>query len=260
MMPINSILHRLGLSIHLLHEKAYSYYKARKSGMLLRLPLTAAERPYFLQFYPYLQGVSLTVFDIGASVGTLSGCFAKIPTIARIDAFEPIPAVFKQLSNRMQGYPQVICHNVGLGDANGQMDMYVTDQALATSSFLKMDELHKQEFPSAIGTHKETLRVVKLDEYVFEKQLPIPHLIKIDVQGFEEKVIHGGRATISKTHFCCVEISLEQLYLSSPLFDDIYNLMVNLGFRLVGLDSIIKGKSGKSLQVDGIFQNAAMAT
>lgn len=249
------MLHRLGLSIHLLHEKAYSYYKARKSGIQLRLPLSAAERSYFLQFYPYLQGNCLVIFDVGASIGTLSGCLAKISAVARVDAFEPIPSVYKQLTERMQEFPQVVCHNVALGETNSQMDMYIEDQALATSSFLKMDDLHKQEFTMQYGSHRQTLSVVTLDDYVLEHNLPVPHLIKIDVQGFEDKVIKGGIDTIRKARFCCLEMSLEPLYREAPLFDDIYTMMSKENFKLIGIDGVLKGKSGRTLQVDGIFQN-----
>ena len=254
-MHIKSIVHRLGLKIHLLHESLYSYYKTRQSGVRLRLPLTTAERTYFLQFYPYLQGNSLVVFDIGASIGTLSGCLAKIPSISRIDAFEPIPSVFKKLSERMQRYPQVVCHNVGLGDANRRMEMFVMDQALATSSFLEMDEIHKQEFAGVYESHTENLTVVRLDDYVLENNLPVPHMVKMDVQGFEGKVIRGGMTTIRKAQFCVLEICLEQLYAGGSLFDDIYQSMIKIGFKLIGIDNILKGKSGKTLAVDGIFQN-----
>jgi len=254
-MITKKIIKKIGLNVHLLHDRAYSYWKVREAGLALREPLTAQERPFFLQFYPYLQGNNLVVFDIGASTGTLCGCLAKISTVSRVDAFEPIPSVFKRLSERVERYPQVVCHNVGLGDSNSKMEMLIMDQDLATSSFLTMDEIHKQEFSGACESHKETLTVVKLDDYVLENNLPVPHLVKMDVQGFEEKVIEGGIATICKAKLCSLEMSLEQLYIGSPLFDDIYQLMKKLGFRLIGLDSLLKGKSGKTLVVDGIFQN-----
>jgi hypothetical protein len=144
---------------------------------------------------------------------------------------------------------------VGLGDANSQLEMFVMDHALATSSFLKMDEIHKQEFSGVYEAHKENLRVVKLDDYVLKNDLPIPHLVKMDVQGFEEKVISGGVATICKAKYCSVEMCLDHLYIGSPSFDDIYRIMIKLGFRLIGLDSFLKGKSGRTIVVDGIFHN-----
>jgi hypothetical protein len=75
------------------------------------------------------------------------------------------------------------------------------------------------------------------------------------VQGYEDRVLRGGINTISKAKYCVLEISFAPLYEKGPLFDDIYQIMRKMGFILVGLGEVSKGKSGMPLQVDGIFKN-----
>lgn len=249
LMPLRKFL----LAMHLLHERAYTYWKVRETGMAFREPLTPQERIFFLQIWPVLNSRSVVAYDIGASVGIFSSCLAKIPQITAVHAFEPIPGSFKTLVERMQRYPQVTCHNVALGDVNQQQQMWVMDQALDSSSFLPIGNLQQQEFTGSLEAHAEYLPIVRLDDYIREHHLPPPDLVKIDVQGFEDRVLRGGEETMAKASYCLLEMSFRPLYEGSPVFDDIYRQMRELGFRLIGIADVLKGKSGSQLQIDGIF-------
>ena len=159
----------------------------------------------------------------------------------------------------MQHYPQVTCHNVALGDTNGPRDIHVIDGTRDSSSLLKMDQIHKYERPGvSYESHLEKVSLVRLDDYVHEKNLPQPNVVKIDVQGYEDRVLRGGVTTIQSTHYCILEISFMQLYDNNPLFDDIYNQMREMGFTLIGVIGDRGGVSGRQLQMDGIFENARM--
>jgi FkbM family methyltransferase len=252
---INSLLRQLGLKVHLYYKRFYSFWKVKATGLPLRASFTALEREVFLNLWPVLTSNIRVVYDIGASVGIVSGCLVKIPFISVVHAFEPLPASFKRLANRMEPYSQVTCHNVALGDVNQQMKMKVMDNAIDSSSLLRMAALHHQEFSVSAKTHEESVTVVRLDDYVQQYHLPAPDLVKIDVQGFEDRVLRGGVNTIRKARYCLLEISFRPLYEGSPVFDDIYRQMRELGFQLFGVADILKGKHGTPLQIDGIFEN-----
>jgi FkbM family methyltransferase len=254
-MSYNKIFKKIGLKFHLLHERAYTYWKVRETGLALKEPLSPEERVFFLQLQPILTRDSVVAFDIGASVGIFASCLAKIPQVSAVHAFEPIPRSFRRLAERMQPYPCATCHNVALGDINQQQTMWVHDKAIDSSSFLTAGNLYQQEFAGKFGVHPENLPVVRLDDYVQENQLPLPDFVKIDVQGFEDKVLRGGEKTISRANYCMLEMSLRPLYEGSPIFDDIYRQMREMGFRIIGIADILKGASGAQLQLDGIFAN-----
>jgi FkbM family methyltransferase len=252
------VLKDLGLKVHLLHDWAYTFWKVWETGVTLREPLTPQERKFFLKFWPILKNganKSVIAYDIGASIGIVSGCLAKISQIAAVHAFEPIPGSFKTLTARMQPYPHVMCHNVALGDANQRQKMWVMDKSRNASSFLNMGDLNKQEFSGSFESHTEDLPIVRLDDYVREHQLPPPDLVKIDVQGFEDRVLRGGEETIRQAAYCMLEMSFRPLYEGSPIFDHVYRQMRELGFRLIGIEDILKGVSGTHLQIDRVFEN-----
>lgn len=252
-------IRKIGSAIHLWHERAYTFWKVREIGIRFREALAYDERLFCLEFRPALAGENLVVYDIGAASGVVSRFFAKLSNVRTVHAFEPIASAFAELTEHTRQYPQVTRHNVALGDENRTMDINVVGGSRDSSSLLKIKMLHKQEFQYiSCQDHLEKVNVVRLDDFVQDHHLPIPDVIKIDVQGYEDKVLRGGKNTISQTAYCILEISLTPLYESSPLFDDIYQQMRIMGFRLVGFGNLLRGASGRHLQLDGIFQNEKM--
>lgn len=254
-LSINDLFRQSALWLHAQHAKAYSYYKVRESGLSAEVHLNATERDFFCKLKPSLQGNSLVVYDIGAATGIVSSCLAKLPNVVSVQAFEPIPEVYENLVEKMRSLPKVHCHNVALGNTEGSSTMYISNKT-DCSSLLPMAKLHKEQLPVNVDiTHQIQVLQVRLDDYVQQHQLPSPHLVKIDVQGYEQKIIEGAIKTICQAKYCVLEMSFQPLYENSPLFDDIYRLMREIGFKLVGLTSPLTGKSGLQLQVDGIFEN-----
>lgn len=253
---MNRFIRKAGLTVHLWHARAYSAWKLRESNARLREPLDYNERVFFLEYRSALKGQDLVVYDIGASSGVFSRCLAKLANVQAIHAFEPIPAAFAELVERTRQYPQIALHNVAVGSENGAMNIWVTAGSRDSSSLLKMQALHKEERPFAsYDDHPEKVQVVRLDDFVQDKHLPLPDVVKIDVQGYEDRVLKGGSNTITHAAFAILEMSLVPLYEDCPLFDDIYRQMRELNFQLVGVGGELHGISGRQLQVDGIFQN-----
>ena len=246
------------MAVHVWHERAFTWWKLRETGVRAFEPLSFTERRFFLGLRPVLKDDRLVVYDIGASVGVVSGCLAKLPNITAIHAFEPIPEVFATLTARMRPYPLVQCHNVALSDDTGVMTMYIS-KSTDSSSLLPMAELHRTELPGTDISHQIQVGVVRLDDHVSQLSLPQPHLVKIDVQGNEDRVLRGGEKTIRQAKYCVLEMSLQPLYEGSPLFDDVYRQVRDLGFRLIGFAGDLTGQSGRQLQVDGIFENERLA-
>jgi len=100
-----------------------------------------------------------------------------------------------------------------------------------------MGELHKEIFPFTQRMIKEKIIVKRLDDVIREFNLTIGDnmMIKIDVQGYEDKVILGGKDTFSKARVIITEISFVELYQGQVLFDSMYSLFRDLGFIYIFL-------------------------
>lgn len=242
--------------IHHLHDRAYSHWRVREAGLRSRLPLDAAERSFYLELRPALLGADLVVYDVGAASGVVTRCLAKLPNVRAVHAFEPIAEAFEELMASTRPYREVVCHNVALGDRPGATDMLVVKDWRDSSSLLRMLPTHKEERPGATyQTRPEAVEVVRLDDYVRQEGLPPPDVLKIDTQGYEDRVLRGGEQTLRSARFCVLEMSLVRLYEGSPLFDEIYRQMLDLGYAFAGIAGQLVGASGQPLQLDGIFRN-----
>jgi FkbM family methyltransferase len=245
---------KLAMQANSFYKSVYSYHQVGKTGLIPPNILSPLERYYFLELMPVLVGSNLVVYDIGAAEGFVSSCLAKLPNVSDVHAFEPLPDFFKKLKAKTQAYQKVTCHNLALSNDEGTFPMFVNTWA-TTSSLLPTAELLREQIPDIGFQRCVDIQAICLDKYVAEKKLPTPDVIKMDVQGFEKKVIEGGVNTVRSSQYCFIEMSFQQLYEEAPLFDEIYQLMRDLGFSIIGVSNPLRSPSGTPLQVDGIFHN-----
>jgi len=123
-----------------------------------------------------------------------------------------------------------------------------------SSSILPMARKHRQEFPFTTNSEAVSVEVRRLDDVASRLSLEDNVLIRIDVQGFEDRVIRGGEHTISKAMMVIIEVSFVQLYEGQPLFANLYDSLRRLGFCYRGsMGQLLSPTNGEPLQADAIF-------
>lgn len=194
-----------------------------------------------------------TIIDIGSNEGQFSEKMCLLFPMADIFAFEPIPAVYKKLVSNFSDRSNFKAFNIALGENKGFVDFY-TNEYSPSSSALIMHKNHTDSFDHAVATEKVTVEISTLDLELklISKQEPI--LIKIDVQGYEDKVINGGLNVISSATVVICEVSYVPLYTGQPLFDDIYPMFKSMGFKYAGnIEQLHSTLTNQILQGDAIF-------
>jgi FkbM family methyltransferase len=194
-----------------------------------------------------------TVIDIGANIGQFASTINLVFPQAQIYSFEPIPECFEQLKHTMQDVKHFTAFNLGIGDDSGELHFELNDYSVS-SSFLKMTNLHKQDFPHTKNDKSITVKIERLDSIAENLSLDEPIFIKIDTQGYEDRVLLGGEKTIKRASAVIIETSFVELYEGQPLFSDIYSKLVSWGFSYSGaLDQLNSPTTGKCLQEDSLF-------
>lgn len=194
-----------------------------------------------------------TVIDIGANNGQYAQHIRKTLPEAYIYSFEPLPNCYQELTSKMAKDKNFKSFNVALGEED-QETIINQSSFHPSSSILKMGELHKKLYPKSKESTPKKIKIKKLDEILQAEELIDDILIKIDVQGFEDKVINGGENIIKKATIVIIETSFVTLYESQPLFDQIYNQMKNLGFKYSGsLERHYDRYSNSLIYEDSIF-------
>jgi FkbM family methyltransferase len=213
------------------------------------------DRLRYLELRPALSCKrAIVVYDIGAHHGEFASLIAHSRNVSAIYCFEPVSRIFVKLVERTEQFKKVQCFRIALGGENSICRIHVNDFT-PSSSILRMTSTHVEEYPFTRNSHKEEVQMVTLDEAVQMYGLAPPDFIKIDVQGYEDRVIQGGANIVNKAKYCMIELSLVNLYEEGMLITDMNSLMRNLGFRLVGIIGKNVGRSGEILQLDGLYKN-----
>ena len=197
-----------------------------------------------------------TVLDIGANTGQFAQMIHRLVPDAAILSFEPLKDCYDELERNLSAIPGARAFNVALGDAPGDVEMNRSDFT-PSSSLLSMAELHKRNWPQSVSSHREAAELARLDDVLCDVDLGDRILVKIDVQGYEGRVIAGGRATLSRAAFVVVETAIAPLYVGQPVFDEVYRGMCDLGFEYRGnLEQVRDKENGRIICVDAVFENA----
>jgi FkbM family methyltransferase len=183
--------------------------------------LKLASRKQMLDFYAGLLSRGDLVFDVGANVGEYSDAFLALG--ARVVAIEPNPACCEKLK-RVAKRGNLFIENCAVGDANGTASMQIcSESALSTLS----NEWYQTARTSALHggaswSGSIDVKITTLDSMV--AKYGVPAFIKIDVEGFEDRVLAGmsfqPQALSFEFHFalmnvvgaCLKSLALQEAY------------------------------------------------
>jgi FkbM family methyltransferase len=202
----------------------------------------------------WLQGADIrTVLDIGANTGQFALTVHRLLPEATIHSFEPLADCHARLVERLDAAPRFHAHAVALGDADGEVEFQRNDFT-QSSSVLPMAPLHKEALRWTGHSTTVTVPVRRLDSVLGDQELEPNVLVKIDVQGFEDRVLVGGEQTLRQARYVMVETSMEPLYEGQASFERVYELLTGYGFRYGGnLEQLVNPNDGRILQADALF-------
>jgi FkbM family methyltransferase len=135
-----------------------------------------------------------TAFDVGANVGyhtmLLSGLTGEG---GQVHAFEPVPATADSLERtlRLNGLENVTVHRLAAGAASGTSEMQVgAPSESGRAHIVGASPGHRAELT---GSTTIEVPVRALDDLRADNTLPLPSIVKIDVEGAEPLVLLGMR-------------------------------------------------------------------
>jgi FkbM family methyltransferase len=194
-----------------------------------------------------------TIIDVGANEGQFSRAASERYPGATIVAFEPLPDVGEKLRQNLSDLSTVRIDRRAVGAANGRLSFNRYDYTLQSSPLSRLPEV--PEHPSDNQT-AETIDVpvVRLDAALSPNDLQAPSLLKIDVQGYELKVLDGARELLPAIDYILVEAAFKPWYEDQPLFADIYSYLTDRGFQLRAPVDVLRNPAGVVTQIDVLFQ------
>ena len=185
------------------------------------------------------------IFDVGANSGQSIMKYKKIFQNPTIHSFEPIKKEFELISTRFGNDKNIFLNNFALGDKAEFKELNVTAKS-SNSSFIKIKEgtewLDRRSKDKKTSPQKysevQKVKIETLDQYCRDKKIDQIDLLKIDTQGYEDKVLLGSQETINKNkvNVIIVEIMFDNVYEKYFSFSDIEKFIKPSDFRMVGID------------------------
>ena len=171
------------------------------------------------------------VVDVGANIGMLTlHAASRVGPTGIVDAFEPNPACCERIRallerNRIQ---QVRLHPAGLSDAPGSLVLSVLRNHTGMGTLAMVDD-------AAHVTARVDVPVRVGDEVLLSDGRPIV-MVKIDVEGFETRVLRGMREVLRRYKpIVTTEIVTAWLERAGSSVAELVELMSGLGYEGYGL-------------------------
>lgn len=180
------------------------------------------------------------VIDIGANKGQSIDIFRRLYPECYIHAFEPVKFEFNKLLINYK--KKIIINNIGVGHKNTSLDFYTT-KGSANSSFLKYKNgsawlKDRARYWNTISRkfiiNKAKKKIVTLDFYCKKNNINFIDILKIDTEGFEEKVLLGARNLIKKNKIklILIEITFANHQGQDLSFYNIEKHLIKYGYRI----------------------------
>lgn len=200
-----------------------------------------------------------TVIDVGANVGQFAIAASRLFRGARIYSIEPDPITAELLRKNTSRDSNISISVVALGDFVGEMKFYVNRDS-QVSSLLPLGDDRMSAFPGSTVESELKVPITTLDKLLLNKDLVHPILLKIDVQGFEDRVIRGGEEFLKVVEWVLIEVSFAKLYQGERDFKSIQNLLKENGFEFSRpMNFHTSPLSGEIIEMDALFQRSGSA-
>ena len=121
-----------------------------------------------------------TVYDIGAQAGFYSLAFSRLAHAGRVYAFEPLAENCVNLLDhlRLNKVANVIVHQMAVSDQSG-----IVSFRIASNNAMGSLTIERSDY---------RVYAVTLDELIQGQIMPVPDLVKMDVEGSEAGVLRGA--------------------------------------------------------------------
>lgn len=195
------------------------------------------------------------VFDIGSSHSGWSYEVAKIFPEASFHLFEPLldrkTYYQENTANILQARADFRVHKVAIGDMDGTIKMGLDEAGYGSSTLVTQTNANFTEIAE--------VPIRRLDTIVFEKGLPRPEVLKMDVQGSELAVLTGAGSLLDTIQLIQAEAWLMRKYgPDTPLLHELIEYLSAKGFLVIAFGDFYYGDLHELFALDVFFARAEL--
>tara|TARA_B100000029_G_scaffold481192_1_gene530017 strand:- start:2449 stop:3237 length:789 start_codon:yes stop_codon:yes gene_type:complete len=199
------------------------------------------------------------IFDVGANKGQSITRYKKLFKDPIIHSFEPNAKEVDKLNNKYEDDKKVFLNNVAIGEKQGSLEFNI-NAISGHSSFKNLIPnttwIKKRSQLAKVESKKYTIekvltKIITLDDYAKKNKINEIDILKIDTQGYEDKVLQGSEELLKnkKIKMIKLELIFSEIYEKPLQIFDVEKFLITSGYKLFGVSN------GGSLITHYIFQS-----
>ena len=189
-------------------------------------------RNAFLFYKNKFSNTNGAFFDIGTNAGSFVKVLQQFNITTNIHCFEPHPVLHEKTKSV---YPYITMNNYCLGNADGNIDIYIPQWSVGLSSVINrpvFSQLNQE-------INKLNVECKKLDTYCAENNIDCIDFVKIDVEGSEKYIFEGAIELLKNNKIKCGIFEVgTTLYDANTNEKEICDILENYGY-IINKDIVV---------------------
>lgn len=197
-----------------------------------------------------------SVIDCGANEGQFARDISRVFPQVALYCFEPLPQPFAALSAWAESQRgRATCFQAALGERDEEVSMHLHTEHSTSSSLLATTTMEESLFPETRAQAEIAVRVTTLDAALAAAIPSMKHeiLLKLDVQGYEDRVLRGATRILPSVRACLLEVCVDPLYVEQAAFKDIVAILAQFDLTYAGNADQVFGEDGRIMWLDALF-------
>ena len=188
-----------------------------------------------------------TLIDVGSNKGQFGLIAKKYYPNVIIHSFEPQEDQLN-IQKKVLGNENINYYNFALGNSETTSKIYITARK-DSSSLLKQSENSNEKY---LVKETKNIKLQKLNNLTFLKNIKRPCVLKLDVQGYELETLKGGDQILNIIDYIIVEVSFLKIYESQVFAQELVDFLNSRSFEISEKCNLSK-IDGQLFQEDVLF-------
>tara|TARA_B100000242_G_C43024066_1_gene476750 strand:+ start:578 stop:1348 length:771 start_codon:yes stop_codon:yes gene_type:complete len=186
------------------------------------------------------------ILDVGANKGQTIRRFLDLFDNPTIHAFEPVEEAIQKIRENYSTHRNIFINNHALGDKRETKNFNISHRT-ENSTFHQFNSntkwLKTRSRQYNVGVNEYVKKVEKvnigtIDDYVAKNKIEKIDILKMDTEGYEDKVLSGAINTLreNKIKIVLTELAFDNVRDKYLSFSDLEKYLLPNNYRLVGID------------------------